>query len=226
MLVELDVKSWSMTHQLSLTTFTRHALTLILGLAMVFPVCADTNIVGDWASVSRSKGGIGTIWIFESNGKLTQIASAIVDFSYRTDDGHIIMVPRINDRVANDPPILNSFEFSEDVKTLTLSPDGTSNKKVLQRVGAVVDDTKPIVGEWSFTHDSGALASMRFSRRGEVQLRVLLKSTSGAYSFTDGKLTATLPGRSVMEFSVESKGDRISLQGNQGPSLQLVKFRY
>jgi hypothetical protein len=42
----------------------------------------QTQIIGKWAADIRTKGGLGSLWIFEKNDTANFIFGALVDFKY------------------------------------------------------------------------------------------------------------------------------------------------
>jgi hypothetical protein len=199
---------------------------------------AETGIEGDWTPVQGKNSGLGTIWIFGAEGKLTSVFGAVVDGDYQIEGDQIKLIEPDNSSSGGKPPITFSFVVSDDAMSLTLGPPAASVPKrggapqSFTRVGERLAGAAPIVGEWlgpdlSTSNPQGPSVrpTYRFSRSGVMQLRLPMQSESGSYRLADGVLTVALPGE-TKSFKVEIEPDVITLRLNRGDTFQLKRFKY
>jgi hypothetical protein len=144
------------------------------------PGHAADDVTGIWSAQARTKGGLGSQWVFDRDGKVTYTFGALVDAAYEIDGTRLRMRFSGPDGARAQDMI---EEFSIEGDTLTKkgaqTPGGT---QVMQRVGAARQDAHPLVGDWAFTHPTtGKPAFMRYSRAGTVQLCAPFQSRTGTF---------------------------------------------
>ena len=99
------------------------------------------SIVGRWRSLETSKGGIGAVLEFRSDGTADFSPGAVVEGPWRIENGQLILPPD-TDRGAERK---TNLKWLGDVK---LRLENEASVIELTRVGDRVDVRNPIVGEW------------------------------------------------------------------------------
>jgi hypothetical protein len=183
---------------------------------------ASIDLAGIWSAVARTRGGLGAQMIFTATDA-TSTFGALVDFKYELD-GTLIKMTSM-EPANQSPPASMTQEFRIDGNTLTVT-SATGVSLVMTRVGAPHRDAHPIVGDWSFTHQTGAPAVQRFSRNGVSQLSVPFKTDKGPYRITDDTLHLAFDGRPALTLTVKRDGDRLITRDAQGREIRFVKFEY
>jgi len=176
----------------------------------------DRSLVGLWESVARSRGGIGHTLEFKPDGSAVAAITVIVDQIYRVDAGKLLM--------ADDEAALKSetdgpkVEVQGTAFTLTSS---NGEALVKERVGAVEDARRPIVGVWRYRHLTGRMAFERFTANGWMLFRLPLKTQPGCYTLASGTLTVTSAEvATTATFKSKLTGDELELRTEgQEPNL-------
>src|ERR1022692_2443326 len=68
------------------------------------------NLLGRWRSLKTTKGGIGSMLIFHSDGGFEFSPGAIVEMTYRIEGGQLILPPATN----TGPELRQQMEFHGD----------------------------------------------------------------------------------------------------------------
>lgn len=180
-----------------------------------------SDVVGRWVSANRSKGGIGSMWEFKSDGSLTMSPGTLVDMPYRISGDKLILPPGTTNADAK-PQI---FSFRVEGNTLYETPDEPASdrsKKELKftRINAAKQGDPPIVGTWKLNFEestvpstaSPASAEQRgreiilrnmihtYTRDGALKLRIPFTAIPGTYNVADSKSGT---------FGISSKPDRV-----------------
>jgi hypothetical protein len=185
---------------------------------------ADDGVVGIWSSASRTKGGLGTQWIFLKDGNVTYTFGALVDFKYEISGSRIKTT-----LLAPDQSVTNEVsveEFSIDGDTLTVNPQTPDRKLVMKRSGRSETGEPLIVGDWTYTHYTGGPALMRYSRSGTVQLSVPFQTLTGTYRNNQGILSVTLRDQKPMDSKFRREKDFLILTDNESKESKYLKFEY
>ena len=125
---------------------------LLACVSFDFACCASAqrstsgSIVGRWRSVETSKGGLGAIVEFRSDGTADFSPGAVVEGPWRIENGQLILPPA-TDRGAERKTNLkwlgdNKLRLEDEASVIELT-----------RVGDRVDVRNPIVGEWIENRD-------------------------------------------------------------------------
>lgn len=169
---------------------------------------AKSDIVGRWVSANRSKGGIGSMWEFKSDGSLTMSSGTIVDMPYRISGDKLILPPGMT--TADAKP--QTFSFRVEGNTLYETPDEPASdrsKKELKftRVNAAKQGDPPFVGTWKLEFEESAISSTAspasagqrgreiiarnmvhtYTRDGALKLRIPFTTAPGTYNVADSK---------------------------------------
>src|SRR5262245_17578955 len=138
---------------------------LWLGGARAF---AAIDLTGIWSAEVRSRGGLGPQMIFTAVDA-TSTFGALVDFKYEIQ-GTLLKLS-LMDPHGPTPPDAITQEFKIEGDSMTVMIAG-GQRLVMTRVGAPHRDAHPIVGDWTYMHQTGIPALQRFSRNGITQLSV------------------------------------------------------
>ena len=187
-------------------------------------VDADDGVAGIWSSASRTKGGLGSQWIFLKDGNVTYTFGALVDFKYEVIGNRIKTT-----FLASDQSVTNEVsveEFSIDGDTLTTNPHSPDRKQVMKRSGGSNTGVPSIVGDWTYTHYTGGPALMRYSRSGIVQLSVPFQTLTGTYRENQGILSVTLRDQKPMNIKFRREKDFLILTDNEAKENKYLVFEY
>jgi hypothetical protein len=195
-------------------------VTWFFTLAMISPGAPslsgqEVSIVGKWESVTRSAGGIGSTLDFHSDSKVSLAPGAMLDLSYRLDGTRLVMS-------FTDP---GSGEVSENTVDVHISGDSMiqsdpeSGQEIrLMRAQAAGTNTLPIVGKWSFTHQTGGIAFQVFTADGNMHLRVPFRTDRGTYVISADSLTILIEGQDPWQVRFAIDGTRLTLySGDESP---------
>lgn len=176
-------------------------------------------VVGRWEAVSRSRGGIGQVVEFQTDGTMVHWIAAMVDGTYTFDGTRLVESIRDGGTApATDTAFETRFEGSELIRRDPRS--GVESR--MTRQGAPNPQGPSLVGVWSFTHEAGGTGYMMFTADGRMIFRLPIRADRGRWSVAGDRLTMgpRSPGAS---FKVELQGDRLTLTDDQGKQRQYVR---
>ncbi|MCU1376709.1 MAG: hypothetical protein JWO68_3995 [Actinomycetia bacterium] len=213
-----DVRQGSMRHskQVSLVVF--------IGIIAAFAAAANESVDGMWSSASRTKGGLGSQWVFETDGTVAYTFGALVDFKYEINGRQLRMTLVGLD--AGRTPEVSVQSFSMDGDSLILSPEKPDQRQVMKRLGVKHKNAHEIVGEWTYLHYTGVPAFMRFSSRGLVQLAVPMQSVTGAYRLDKNVLRIELKGQKPSLSTFRRDKDALILIDSKQAESKFQRFNY
>jgi hypothetical protein len=168
---------------------------------------ADTNVAGLWSANERTKGGLGTQWLFTADGHVTMSFGAIVDFTYRMEGSKLVTTFS----QPGEPPEETTEEFVLSADVLTLNRGNNQAKQVMKRMGRPIGGVSPLVGAWSYQHYTGTQAIDRYSSKGAMLLSVPMQSIEGTYRLIGGRMTISLEGQPPSEVSVDVSGATMTM---------------
>lgn len=204
-----------------------HGRALLLTCFAFISAChavTDDNVVGIWSSASRTKGGLGSQWIFAKDGNVTHIFGALVDFKYEVNGSQIKMILLAPDHsVTKEVAVV---EFLIDGDTLTVNPQTPDRKQVMKRGGEPYRGVHPIVGDWTYTHYTGGPALMRYSRTGIVQLSVPIQTHTGTYKIIQGTLAIALRDQKPVNSKYRREKDSLVLTDGEAMERRYLKYEY
>jgi hypothetical protein len=102
---------------------------------------SSASIVGRWRSLETSKGGIGAVYEFRSDGTVDFSPGAIVEMQWRIENNQLVVPPGT---VGGDEQKYTLQWFSDSKLGLKTEAGVTE----LTRIGERSHADKPIVGEW------------------------------------------------------------------------------
>ena len=179
---------------------------VLLFLVSSIALAAQNDIVGKWAANGRTRGGLGGMWIFESNGNASLSFGALVDFRYSVKD-HIVKT------VVNDPYAKTIEEDAAPYEiigdTLITNPTDTMKRQEMKRIGSPRQGVDPIVGIWTFKHYTGGMATMEYTSTGLAQLSVPFETQKGIYTYKEQKLIIDTEGKPTYRRKIRIENDTL-----------------
>jgi len=173
---------------------------------------SSSGIVGRWYSLERSKGGIGEVCEFRSDGTVDYSIGAVVDMQWRIENNQLILPPATTD----GPEQKYMLKWLGDNK-LKLETEGGVTE--LARVGDRSDPVNPIIGEWIENREMGGRnlkARYLFYARGEVLLLIPFAIQHGSYIISGSALHLKIPGLKKPEFRFELADNSLTLSDSEG----------
>src|SRR4030066_868155 len=199
----------------------RALLLICLAFISACHAVTDDSVVGIWSSASRTKGGLGSQWIFAKDGNVTHTFGALVDFKYEVNGSQIKMILLAPDHsVSKEVAVV---EFLIDGDTLIVNPQIPERKQVMKRDGEPYKDAPPIVGDWTYTHYTGGPALMRYSRAGIVQLSVPIQTHTGTYKINQGTLAIALRDQKPVHSKYRREKDSLVLTDGEATERKYLK---
>jgi hypothetical protein len=177
-------------------------------------------VTGLWSAVVRTRGGLGGQIDFTAT-EATSTFGALVDFRYEIS-GSLLRLTSVEPG-SQSPAMSQEFKIEGDKLTLTLA-DGSL--QVMTRVGAPHRDAHPIVGDWSFQHQTGVPAVQRFSSKGITQLSVPFQTHKGPYRLDGNTIRVEFAGVPAVTLTVQREGNKLTTRDDKGKVTEMVKFEY
>src|SRR5436190_23754601 len=84
----------------------------------------------------------------------------------------------------------------------------------------------PIVGDWTYTHYTGGLALMRYSRTGIVQLAVPSITVNGTYRLNQNSVVIELQSKKPTSSKFKKTDNSLVLTDNENRESKFVRFDY
>jgi len=161
---------------------------------------AEDSILGEWISVQRTKGGLGSAKTYNREGIVNGTFGALVDFTYKiTGNKLTLSFPDAADIVQN-------FQIHDSKLTLT---DGSGNKQELTRIS---DDAKAgIIGKWIGDHYTGQKQILHFTASENCYLAVPMVSAKGSYQIKGDTLTESFEGKGKQDWKWSIKDNVLTL---------------
>jgi hypothetical protein len=170
---------------------------------------AAMDLTGTWYSEQRSRGGIGALYKFQPQGRAQFSPSAIVEYHYRVDGGHLILTPPTGPEETLQITTL-------DARTLTLkSPQGDLT---YTRVSPA-KDPQTLAGKWTRTvplEGRNVANNWNFRTDGTAVLTVPFTWQSGTYAVTGSKIRIALGTRPPIAGPLTWDGDVLLLPNAKG----------
>lgn len=171
------------------------------------PVYSAENITGIWSATQRTKGGLGSQWIFFEGGDISLTFGALVDFRYEIKDKFILM------HMTEDKIVKEEFNISGD--TLTIKSEDSQEPQVMKWAGIPADIKQPLIGNWTFPHYTGQTALMRYTRGGLAQLSVPFIVENGTYSIQGNQVIITLRKKEPRAYSFTRNNKQLTLNDSK-----------
>lgn len=193
----------------------------VLVLLLLFVAFADdtaSGIVGRWRSLETSKGGIGALYDFHTNGVVAYSPGAIVEISYRVEGDQFVFGPSTTNAAPEQKQSINWFGEN---RFRVGSGDQAAE---LTRKGERTDSNNALTGEWSGTKNVGdhkVDTHWFFYPAGRGLLLIPFQPQQGRYTVKESTIRIELPHADPTEYRFEVKGDvltmsKISKAGEDG----------
>jgi hypothetical protein len=161
---------------------------------------AEDSILGEWISVQRTKGGLGSAKTYNREGVVNGTFGALVDFTYKiTGNKLTLSFPDAADRVRN-------YQIHDAKLTLT---DGSDNKQQLTCLSG--DAMSGIIGKWIGDHYTGQKQILLFTASENCYLAVPMVSTKGSYQIKGDTLTESFEGKGKQDWKWSIKDNVLTL---------------
>jgi hypothetical protein len=154
---------------------------LFIFVALTSPVWAGVEnvVLGEWISVERTKGGLGSTKTYTADGAVHATFGALVDFKYKlTGNKLTFSFPGADD-------IVQKIEIKGTKMILTF--ETTGDKQELTRIAG--NPKAGIIGKWTGDHYTGQKQIMHFTTAKNCYLSVPMLSANGRYNVTGDFLT-------------------------------------
>jgi len=202
----------------------RRAL-VALGLLWLGGVRASAapDVTGLWSAAVRSRGGLGAQMSF-TEAEAISTFGALIDLTYEIAAGKI----KIKTGAPEEPPMerLIARDFKIDGNTLTIEPVEAGPRMEMTRVDAPHPGAHPIVGDWTYMHQTGVPALQRFGRNGNAQLSVPFQTSRGPYRIDGDMMHIQFEGKPPLTLTIRREGNALITRDPQGKEIKFVKFEY
>ncbi|NVN92646.1 MAG: hypothetical protein HXX11_18905 [Desulfuromonadales bacterium] len=163
----------------------------------------QSELVGKWASVARTKGGLGTRYYFEESGIVMSSFGALVDFDYKIE-GQMMKTNLKGEKEQTDSA---PFEIVGD--KLILNPSDQTTRQEMTRSTITATNAHPVVGVWSFKHYAGGMATMQYTTNGLAQLSVPFDTVKGKFAVQGQSLQIDFDGMPSVTREFRLEGNRL-----------------
>ena len=156
----------------------------VLGSCAAAQQPSSNSIVGRWRSLETTKGGIGQIWEFRSDGTFDFSMGADVKMPWRIENNQLILPPATTD----GPEQKCTLKWQGDDKLRCEAEGGVIE---LVRVDYLSAPGNPIVGEWIGNTEMGGRnfeARYLFYPSGEALLLIPFGIQHGSYTISGSRL--------------------------------------
>jgi hypothetical protein len=196
----------------------KHAIRFAFSIALLVCVSFDfgssisaqqasaAGIVGRWRALETSKGGIGAIYEFRSDGTVDFSPGAIVEAQWRIENNQLILPPGTNDGAEQK----QTLKWFGDNKLSLVSGAAVIE---LARVGDRADAANPMIGEWIESREmagSKSEAHWLFYQGGKLLFLMPFVTQHGSYTISGSTLRFKVPGLEP-QFRFELKNNLLTL---------------
>jgi hypothetical protein len=196
------------------------ALAIWLGSGVLDALAQDAaaQLVGRWDGVTRSAGGIGEIIELRADGSMTHWFAAMVEFIYVVQ-GPVLTTSFTPASGAPAEQTTTEIRFEGNV-LIQKNTSGLETRMDRKRAGGPLDP--PIVGVWSYPHDTGRTAYMLYTADGRLIFRLPIRADRGRWSVSGEQLTmGPMPATARLTYRVQ--GDQLVLTDEQGKQMTYVR---
>lgn len=189
-------------------------LFILVILAWCTPIGAESPIVGEWVSVERTKGGLGSAKNYTADNVVQATFGALVDFKYKLDGNKLTLsFPGADD-------IVQKMEIKDTKLFLTF--ETTGDKQELTRIAG--DSKSGIVGKWRGDHYTGQKQILHFTTSKNCYLSVPMIKAKGTYQIKGDNLTESLEGQNKAEWKWAIHDNVLTLtDNNQGKTEKYMR---
>ena len=199
----------------------------VLAFVMLQGLMADPppqNLLGRWRSLETSKGGIGSMLTFHSNGVVDFSPGAVVEMTYRIEGIQLILPPATN----TGPEQQQQMEFHGDNQLRLITKVGGQNATVnLMRKGAVPDAANLILGEWVGNREMQGRqmeAHYLFYPAGKALFLLPFLTQAGHFSIQGTNMRLLLPNHPPADGKFQIQGDVLTTPSPSGGGYRFARY--
>jgi Domain of unknown function (DUF4440) len=176
---------------------------------------AAVPIVGTWESAATTDGGVGAKLDFAADGTFISTLGVVGIFTYTIGDNQLTTTVK-NPATGRSEDHTTAIRIERD--TLTQKDGNGPGKDVtMKRVRRARDTADPILGSWSFSHETGATAFVAFSKNGQGLFRLPISSCSGTWTDAGGRhLSVSINGQVPTAWDYSIENGVLSMRVGQG----------
>ncbi len=158
----------------------------------------DSNIIGRWESVNRSNTGIGSSYVFYSDGNFDFITGAMIDYIYHIKNDRLIttFVNVFDKLVKKDTSFI---EIRSDTLYQKKISNGKITNKVYTRVNPDGGNKLSIIGKWKSKNVAGQTAFYNFTEDGVLYFRLPFKIKKGTFTIKGNNISFNFQNRTTSE---------------------------
>ena len=200
---------------------TRYTLIALLVAASLIADPPPEKLLGRWRSLETSKGGIGSMLTFHSNGVVDFSPGAVVEMTYRIEGGVLILPPA----TTTGPEQRQQMEFHGD-NQLRLIVDPTSSVELTRR-GAAADARNPILGEWVGSREMDGRkmeCHYLFYPAGKSLFLLPFLTQQGHFSIQGTTMRLELPNRPPASGKFQIEGEVLTTPGGSGAGYRFGRY--
>jgi len=187
-------------------------------LALLGALCVMTGLseekaqlLGMWRSVTTSKGGIGALLNFRSDGRYEYMPAAIVAGRYMVEDKRLVTTDTDGEQV-----VMNIEALSAETLRLGVPKAGSLD---LKRVGRMDDAADLLLGAWITVQTMQGMPSRGyyyFRRDGTETFTIPFRTDHCQYAISGDRIRMIHPTQGSMEGQVRWEGDVLVLPWHHG----------
>ena len=173
---------------------------------------SSASIVGRWRSLETSKGGIGAIFEFRSDGTVDSGPGAVVEMPWRIENNQLILPPETDGGAERK----TNLKWLGDNK-LSLVSEGAVIE--LARVGDRADAGNPILGEWIENREMAGRnleAHYMFYQGGKLLFIMPIVIQHASYTISGSTIHFMMSGLKKPDFRFELADNYLTLSDSEG----------
>ncbi len=204
----VDATWWALKPNLKRVLYFATSVLLLVGTGFDFGLHASaqqyssSSIVGRWRALETSKGGLGAVYEFRSDGTVDFGFGAVVEMPWRVENNQLVVPPA----TVGGEEQKSTLQWFGDSK-LRLKTEASVTE--FTRVGDRPDAGNPLIGEWIEHREMAGHnieAHWLFYPNNKVLLVMPIKIEHGSYTTSGSVLHLTMPGlRPECRFEMKDK---------------------
>ena len=180
-------------------------------------------LLGTWEGTRISYGGLGFSLEFRADSTVVETMGAMIDGTYRVEGTTLTLTLALRADTA-----IQKFSLDFRTDTLVLLGPGPTDELRMTRVVAFPESAAtPIVGTWTYRHQTGVAAFQTYTPDGVSQLRVPVKTDRGTYHVAGDSLTLRFEARELQTVGYTIEGDVLILfiPAGELPTFDDVRYK-
>jgi hypothetical protein len=175
---------------------------------------AEASVVGRWRSMTTTRGGIGAVYEFLPNGRVTYSSATLVDTDFRQDGNQLTLAGQ-----------QIGFGWHPDGR-LQLN-FGNGLLEDYTRRGKTIDQGNPLLGEFRGRRLMGELTvpvTLQFRESNRATVVVFLKTVIGRYQGVEGAWAMTIPSMPARRVSHDQASGYLTITAVGGDPHSFTPF--